>query len=411
MTYITECRMCKKKELTLFLDLGHQPHSDRFLKKEQLNESETFFPLRVVICQNCGLVQLDYVVSPKILYQEDYLYESSITKQGISHYHEMAKNICEKFNLSKNSLIVDIGSNVGVLLKEFKDQGMTVLGIDPAQKIAEIANSRGIETWPELFSSEIAEKIKSKKGNVNIVTGTNVFAHIHDLDDLIKGVYSALSPEGIFIFELPYLVDLLDNLEYDTIYHQHLSYISVKPLINFLNKFDMDVFDVEKQEIHGGSIRVFVAKKGKREIKPSVQEFVRLEEGKQVYSIDRLKKFANNVKNQKKELTELLAKLKKQGKKIVGVSAPAKGNTLLNYCRLNTKLLDYITEKSKLKINRFCPGTHIPIYSDEKLLEDKPDYALILAWNFAEEIIENLDDFRKQGGKFIIPIPNPKIIE
>ena len=405
------CRMCKSSKIEKFLDLGFTPPSDGFLAAEQLERPETHYPLDVCICHDCGLVQLGYVVSPEILFRTDYPYESSTTRSGREHFLDMSRYICKRFGLRPNSLVIDVGSNVGVLLLGFKEQGMSVLGIDPATNIAEIANRKGIETWPEFFNTEIAEKVVKKKGKASVITGTNVFAHIHDLHDVARAVDMILRDDGIFVIEAPYLVDTLNNLEYDTIYHEHLSYISVRPLVSFFKKFNMDVFDVLRVKIHGGSIRVFVCRKGMQKISDNVGKLLNLEETEKVYSMERLKRFAQDVKKQKEDLLYLLADLKKSGKRIVGVSAPAKGNTLLNYCKIDAVTLDYLTEKAEVKIGRFSPGMHIPVVPDKKLLEDKPDYALLLAWNFADEIIRNLDEYRKAGGKFIIPIPSPRIVQ
>jgi len=408
---ITNCRMCDSSNLYEFLDLGFIPPADGILSKEEISEPEIFFPLKVVQCKDCGLTQLAYAANPEILYREKYLYESSITKAGRDHFYEMSNSICRKFNLQKGSLVVDIGSNVGVLLDGFKKNGMRILGIDPAPKIAKIANDNGIETWQEFITPSTATKIVTIKGKAKIVTGTNVFAHIDDKKGLMESLKIILDENGIFIMEAPYLVDLIENLEYDTIYIDHLEYISVKPLINFFNKWGMDVFDIEKYDIHGSSLRIFVCWKEKRKIGGSIQEFLELEKRKEIYKKETLDTFARKVKTHKLKFTELLRELKKQDKKVIGISAPAKGNTLLNYCKIDNDLISYLTEKSLIKIGNYTPGMHIPIYGEEKLLEDNPDYGIIFAWNFAKEIMKNNEEFLKRGGKFIIPIPDPIIVE
>jgi len=408
---VTHCRMCDSSNLYEFLDLGFIPPADGILsKEEELNEPEIFFPLKVAQCQDCGLTQLTYAANPEILYGKKYLYESSITKLGREHFYEMSNYICKKFNLQKDLLVVDIGSNVGVLLEGFKKNGMKILGIDPAPKIAKIANDNGIETWQEFINLNVATRIVTIKGKAKIVTGTNVFAHIDDKKELMESLKIMLDDDGIFIIEAPYLVDLIENLEYDTIYIDHLEYISVKPLINFFNKWGMDIFDIEKYDIHGSSIRIFVCWKGKRKIENSVQEFLELEEEKKIYKKETLDAFAQKIKIHKEKFIELLRELKRQGKKIVGISAPAKGNTLLNYCKIDSDLISYLTEKSLIKIGNYTPGMHIPIVSENKILEDNPDYGVIFAWNFTEEIIKNNKKFSDAGGKFIIPI-TPQGIE
>lgn len=407
---VTHCRMCDKNNLDDFLDLGHSPPSDRFLTKEELESPETHYPLKVSLCSDCGFVQLRYVVKPEILYQIDYPYEASTTKTGREHFHKMAKDICESYQFEPRSLVVDIGSNVGVLLSGFKSQNMRVLGVDPAKNIAQIANDNGIETIPEFFGCEVVPEIVRNKGRAKIITGTNVFAHIGNLNDLVTAVDSLLDERGVFVFEAPYFVDLFNHLEYDTVYHEHLGYISIKPLIPFFERFGMEVIDAKRVPIHGGSIRVFVSRKGDYSISDVVGNLISLEDQTQIYSLTQLQDFSHRVENNRRDLTKLLVGLKSEGNQLVGVSAPAKGNTLLNYCKIGTQFLDYLTEKSKLKIGRYSPGMHIPVVSDEKLMQDQPDYALLLAWNFADEIMRNLSAYKQNGGKFIIPVPEPRIV-
>ncbi len=404
------CRLCNSTKLNRFLDLGYSPISDQIRTSEQLDQPETSYPITVNNCNECGFCQLGYVVPLELMYNENYSYDGSATETLRNHHIGMANQISERFKLKEKSLAVDIGSNAGVLLSGFRDKGMTVLGIDPSVNVANIARKKGIHVIGEFFSSELAKKIKKEFGEATIITGTNVFAHIDDLNDFFRAADILLSSEGIIVIEAPYLITLLDNLEYDTIYHEHLSYISLKPLHTFCKKMKMEVFDVENNDIHGGSLRLFIGREGIKEISKNVEKFLKLEQEKQIYDNERLNQFSKDVKKQRIELNTLLWKLKNEGKKIVGISAPAKGNALTNYCKIGTDLLDYITEKNHLKIGKFTPGMHIPILSEDKLLEDKPDYGLILAWNFAEEIIKNNQEFRNNGGKFIIPIPHPKII-
>jgi len=404
------CRMCKNNNIIKFLDLGFSALSDNFLTKEQLEEPETFFPLTVYFCTNCGLCQLGHVVSPELMFNENYPYDSSTTKTGTNHFTKMGIDICNRFNLKPNSLVIDVGSNAGVLLSGFKSKGMKVLGIEPSSNVAKIAMKNDIDTLIDFFSNKLTEKILDKYGKVSVITGTNVFAHIDSLEDFMLASNSLLLEDGIIVIEAPYLLHLIENLEYDTIYHEHLSYLSVKPIVEFCKQFDFEVFDVEEQSIHGGTLRYFIGRKNKRKISQNVFDYIKLENERDLYSITKLRDFAKSVENHRIKLLQLLHDLKREGKKIVALSAPAKGNTLLNYCKIGPELLDYATERNPLKIGKFTPGMHIPVYSDEKLLEDQPDYALILAWNFAEEIIRNNSEYRNNGGKFIIPIPNPIIV-
>ncbi|MCH8003544.1 MAG: class I SAM-dependent methyltransferase [Nanoarchaeota archaeon] len=404
------CRLCKSEKLEMFLDLGFTPPSDSFLTKPELNKPEIYYPLKVHICKDCCYMQLGYNVPGEILFCRNYPYDNSTSTSFRKHFFDLSKKVAERFKLGQNSLVVDIGSNVGILLSAFKELGMKVLGIDPARNIASKAIEKGFETIPEFFSSGLAKKIVKEKGKASIITATNVFVHIPDLDDFMEGIKILLDERGIFIFEVQYAAILIENLLYDMIYHEHLGYMSVKPIIPFIKKFDMEVFDIELVDTHGGSLRVYTNKKGKHDISPNIQEFIEKENKMKLYSLSTLKKFAEDVKKHRNDLVSLLLNLKKQGKTIVGVGAPAKGNTLLNYCKIDTGILDYITENAETKIGLYTPGTHIPIYPDDKLKEDKPDYGLLLSWNLANEIMKNLDSFKKQGGKFIIPMPHPRIV-
>lgn len=405
-----KCKMCESDNLELFLDLGFIPKVDKFLSSDELNEPEIFYPLTVYLCKDCGLSQLGFIVPELELFNEDYAYESSTTKNRHENYCQLAEYVCNKFNIKNDSLVVDIGSNVGVLLECFKNYGMKVLGVDASFNIVKKANERGIETILGFFNHEIADKIINKYGKVSVVTATNVFAHIQNYNFFITALKEILGNKGIFVFQVPHFLKLLKNIEYDTIYHEHVTYFGLKPLIKFFEKYQMELFDVIETEIDGGSIRCFVANKGDYLVSSNINKILEKEENESIYNIDRLKKFEKDVKQQKKELNELLVELKRDGKKIVGVGAPAKGMTLINYCKIDRDILEYLTEKAPLKIGKFTPGMHIPVKSDEMLLKDKPDYAIILAWNFADEIMINLEEYKKSGGKFLIPIPKPKIV-
>lgn len=404
------CRICQSENLTRFLDLGFTPLADDFLPPNRLNDPEVYYPLEVFICNDCSLVQLGYVVPPEILFQRDYPYASSTTKTGINHFHSLAREACSRFSLQPNDLVIDIGSNVGVLLEGFQNQGADVLGIEPAADICQVARANGIETINEFLSEELALRIVKSKGKAKFVTGTNVVAHMNDHHSLGRALEILLAEKGVFIFEAPYLVNLIDNLEYDTVYHEHLSYLSVKPLIRLFRQFGMDLFDVQEVSIHGGSLRYFVARENNYPISSNINRLLQLENERKIYEIDTLKNFARSVQENREELTWMLRLIKREGKRIVGVSAPAKGMTLLNYCRIGPDILDFVTEKAPLKIGKYTPGMHIPILPDSELIKQIPDFALLLAWNFADEIMKNLDDYTKAGGKFIIPIPKPRIL-
>ncbi|MEO6323132.1 MAG: class I SAM-dependent methyltransferase [Thermoanaerobaculia bacterium] len=403
------CRMCRGVSLEPFLDLGFSPPADQFRRKDQLREPEVWYPLQVLMCE-CGLAQLSHVVSPEVLYRNDYPYESSTTRMGREHWDRFAGAVVQRFSLGADDLVVDIGSNVGVLLNAFSSRGVRVQGVDPAANIVLIAVRNGVDTLCDFFNAETVRAITAAKGQASVVTATNVFAHVDDLHKFMRDVQSLLRPGGVFIFEAPYFQNLVDKVEYDTIYHEHLSYLSMRPLVPFFSQFEMEVFHVEFVDIHGGSFRVFVGGRGEHAVTPEVAELLSREQERGLQSPEALSRFALAVEQNRRDLTWLLHSLKHEGKRIAGVSAPAKGMTLINYCRIGPEILDFVTEKAALKIGRFTPGSRIPVVSDQVLLDQGADYALLLAWNFAEEIMSNLSAFRARGGKFIIPIPHPTVI-
>ena len=404
------CRLCKSKSLKLFLDLGHHPPSDQFIKEDRINKSVKYYPLKVLSCTRCGFKQLNYVVDPKVLYQDDYPYESSLTKDGNHHFKEFAKSCKKRFSLTKNDTVLDVGSNVGNLLSHFKNTGVKILGVDPAKNICKIANSRGIKTINSFFNKSICKKIKKKNNQIKIITGSNVFAHIDDLENFFDCIQILIKKDGVLIIEVPYFLNLIKKLEYDTIYHEHLSYITLIPLIRYLKKKNLEIFDVEEKDIHGGSIRIFISNKNIFKRSKNLKKILVKEKKAKLNDMKNLLNFSKNVKKNRLELLNLLVKLKSKNKKIILLSAPAKGMTLLNYCKIDKDLVEFATEKSRLKIGRYTPGTNVKVFSDKEILKKRPDYALILAWNFYKEIISNNKNFLKMGGKFIIPVPNPKII-
>lgn len=404
------CRMCRQDRLTTYLDLGFQPPSDEFRRKDQLLEPVTYFPLQVALCGECGLSQLTHVVSKEKLYRHDYPYEASTTATGRKHFDRFAAEVSERLGLKKDALVIDVGSNVGVLLDGFKARGARVLGVEPAPNIAAIAEKRGVETLNEFFSSDVARQIRASRGPAALITGSNVYAHVDDLVDFMKGVDHLLAPDGVFIFESPDALEMVRHLEFDTIYHEHLSYLSVKPVVSFVKAFGMEVFDVHRQTIHGGSIRVFIARKGARPVAPSVAEHLKAEADYKLHDLETMKEFSRRVEATRDELLWLLRKLRHEGHHIAALSAPAKGMSLLNYLRVGRETIDFATEKSQLKIGRFTPGAHIPVLPDSELLARMPSHALLLAWNFADEIMANMAEYKARGGKFIIPIPSPRVV-
>ena len=402
------CRVCGSEKLHKFLSLGPTPLANNFLGEEQLDEAELYYPLDVYFCSNCYLVQLLDVVSPEVLFKE-YAYVTGASKPMQAHFTGLAEDVIKNFKISKNSLVVDIGSNDGTLLQCFSKFGLRMLGIEPASNIARLAEANGISTLNEFFDEESAVKLRKEYGSADIITATNVFAHVDNLESILSGINHLLSNNGVFIIEFPYLLNLLNNMEFDTIYHEHLSYFAVYPLIYLFRTFGMDIVDVKQIPIHGGSIRVFVQRSPKKQSQ-NVTKLLLMEQEDTLDSLKTYTKFAERVALVKEKLVKLLKTLKNDGARITGYGATAKGNTLLNYCEIGTDILDYITDTTPFKQGCYTPGMHIPIFPEERFHGDPPDYALLLAWNYADAILQKEQEYRQKGGKFILPIPEPKVI-
>lgn len=404
------CRVCRGKNLSKVLTLGPTPLANAFLSEKQIDKEENFFPLDVYFCNSCTFLQLGHVVSPVVLFS-DYVYVSSTSKVFVTHFEEFAKSVFSRFNLNSKSLVIDIGSNDGILLKPFKKLGAEVLGIEPAKKIAKVAQKQGIKTISEFFNVSLSHRIVKEKGKAKIVTANNVFAHIDDLDEVINGVKILLDKNGVFIMEAPYLVDFLEKRYFDLVYHEHLSYWAIKPLITLFNRFNMEVFDIQKVAAHGGTIRVFVKKKeGMYETEKNTDHFLNLEKKARLAKKETYLQFAKKVQDNKVKLIDLLGSLKLKDKRIAAYGAPAKGSTLLNFFGIGTEVLDYVVDDSPWKQGLYMPGKRIPVVSSNVMYKDKADYMLILAWNFSESIMKIHEKYKKDGGKFIIPVPKPIII-
>lgn len=402
------CRVCKNKRLYEFLKLGPIPPANSFLKQEQLALEEPFYPLDIYFCPECGLVQLRDVVSPEILFK-DYVYLTGMSQTMKQHFYLLVVEVVNNFNLSKDDLVIDIGSNDGTLLKGFKQLGIKTLGIEPAANVALVAEREGIETVNDFFCVEVAKNIIERKGHAKVITGTNVFAHINDLDGILQAVDNLLTSDGIFVIEVPYLVDLLSKTEFDTMYHEHLSYFSLRPLVILFKRFNMELFDVKRIPVHGGSIRCYV-RRSPSTIKNSVYQLLALEEDLKLNSFNTYLEFGARVRNIKLQLISFLKRLKRKGYTIIGYGAAAKGNTLLNYCKIGTDILDYIIDNTPFKQGLYTPGMHIPVVPPDRILKDVPDYVLLLAWNYLDEILEKEQKYRELDGKFIVPIPEPRIV-
>ena len=407
-TVNNQCRICRGQNLTKFLDLEDQPLANAFLKKEDLGADEPKYPLRVFFCQDCGLSQLTDIVDPNILFR-DYVYFSSGMPRLSEHFRTYARQVREDF-MSKGDLVVELGSNDGILLHEMKDFGVGVLGVDPALNIAKVANERGVETIPDFFSEELAKKIVSTHGRAHAIIGNNVVAHINDYHDLMRGVGTLLAPKGVFVFEAPYLADMFENLTFDTVYHEHMSYLSVRPLMNLFAQYGMEIIDAKLFPVQGMSLRVYAAKKGAYEVRPSVAELINRENQMGMSSIDAYQKLAVRVAGLKTEVISVLHNLKRQGKRVAGYGAPAKGNTLLNYFGIGPDILENVNDALPSKIGLFTPGMHIPVIDIKEARKNSPDYYFMLAWNYQKAVVQQEAEFLQQGGKFIMPVGNTRII-
>ena len=403
-----KCQICQKETLCKFLSLGHHPPSDAFLKKDDLNNPETYYPLDVSYCEICGLVQLGYAVDPEILFKE-YVYNTGTNNSLIKNFNSLVDILFKRFKLTENDFAIDIGSNDGTLLKGYLKHNVKILGVEPSN-VAEIAIKNGIPTIKNFFNKETALGILKEQGKAKTITATNVFAHVKDLRSFMEGVKELLTDDGVFVSESHYLLNLLTEMHWDSIYHEHLRCYSLRPLIYLFNLFNMDIFDAEKITTHGGSIRAYACKRGAYPISGNVSKMLKDEKDNGLFDKDSYLNFGKKVLSHKMEIQEMLLNIKKDGKKIVGIGAPAKGNTLLNYCNITPDIMDYIVEKSDLKIGFYTPGTHIKVVSEELLFKEQPDYALLLSWNIADELIPKL---KKLGykGKITVPIPSLHIVE
>jgi hypothetical protein len=402
------CTICRSAKLTKFLSLGHQPPSDAFLNQEDLEQPEITYPLDLFFCPDCALVQLGYAVDPEILFR-DYVYNSGTNNSLKVNFAALVKKIVSTYGLTEKDLAVDIGSNDGTLLQNYIPHNVKILGIDPSSSTS-IAVEKGIPTVVDFFNRTTSEKAALAHGKAKVITATNVFAHVVDLDSFMEGIISLLADDGIFITESGYVVDMIEGMQYDSIYHEHLRYYGIKPLLVLFERYNMEIIDIERISTHGGSIRVYAAKKDAQQKTPAVTELLRAEKAAGYHSIDIYRTFAKNIINTKFKLLRLIFDLKKKNAHIVGIGAPAKGNTLLNFCKIDSDLIDYLTEKSALKIGMFSPGMHIPVIDESRMFEEQPEYALILSWNIAEELKRKLRDLGYKG-KFIIPNPSPLILE
>ena len=391
------------------LSLTPTPPANAFVSEDQLQEVQSTFPLELYFCENCAHLQLLDVVDPAELFR-NYVYVSGTSPSFVKHFEDYAGTCTTRFNLSPGDLVIDIGSNDGTLLKFFKSNGLKVLGVDPARAIAEKATADGIETWPEFLNQTIADRVKADRGQARLITANNVFAHADDLSSLTDSIRSLLAPDGVFVFEVSYLTDVYQDTLFDTIYHEHVSYHSALPLRQFFTSKDMDFFAAEKIASHGGSLRGMVQLAGgPHKADGSVQSLIDEEHSLALDRSETWLGYGEKINALKDQLVALLTKLKQNGKTIAGFGAPAKATTLMYHFNLGPDIVDFIADDATLKQGLFSPGLHIPVLPGQALYDKKPDYVVLLAWNFAPQIMSNHTKYLESGGHFILPLPEVKV--
>jgi hypothetical protein len=402
------CRICGQVGLIPVLSLGKTPLANALLRETELAGSEPTWPLDLARCPVCALVQITETVPPEVLFRE-YAYFSSFSDTMVAHAKSISERLQTSRRLGPDSLAVEVASNDGYLLQWYHRAGIPVLGIEPARNIAKVAESeRGVRTISEFFGQDLARELVKQQHRADVIHANNVLAHVSDVNGFVAGLATLLKPEGVAVVEAPYLKDLLDHVEFDTIYHEHLCYFALTPLVQLFGQQGLEIIDVERLPIHGGSLRIFAAKTGTASIKPAVRDLLR-EEAAWVHNPAVYASFRHRVDELRRKLVGLLQSLKSDGKRIAVYGASAKGSTLLNAFGIGSDLLDFVVDRSTVKQGRYTPGTHLKIYHPDHLLAARPDYCLLLTWNFAEEILEQQAGYRQRGGKFIIPIPDVKV--
>jgi SAM-dependent methyltransferase len=409
------CRSCGAGGLELVLSLGRTPLANSLLTAEQLSGPEETYPLDLAFCGRCALLQITETVPPEKLFRE-YLYLSSFSDTMLRHAEQTAARLVGARGLGRDSLVVEVASNDGYLLQYYQRRGIPVLGIEPAANVARVAREkRGVRTLCEFFGEELAVELSRQGERADVIHANNVLAHVADLNGVARGFATLLKPTGVAVIEVPYVKEMIDHCEFDTIYHEHLCYFSLTALDSLFRRHGLAVRDVERLPIHGGTLRVFVGRDGAAD--PSaeggagrVRDMLRAEEAWGVGSADFYRGFGAKVQRLRRELLELLSRLKSEGKRIAVYGASAKGSTLLNYFGIGAETLDFVVDRSTVKQGYYTPGTHLLISEPGRLLAEMPDYVLLLTWNFADEILEQQAEYRRRGGRFIIPIPELKVV-
>ena len=408
-----KCRVCDAELEHVFVDLGMSPIANDYIAVDKANAMEPFYPLCVYVCDSCWLVQLPAAQSADNIFRDDYAYFSSVSKSWLEHAKNYVDMVSERFDIGTEHSVVEIASNDGYLLQYFAQRNVPVLGIEPCGNVAQAAEDIGVPTIAEFFGTELASKLIAEKAKPDLVIGNNVLAHVPDLMDFVGGLKILLGDNGVITMEFPHLARLIEFNHFDTIYHEHFSYFSLLAALNVFKLNDLRIFDVEELGTHGGSLRIFACHDAD-DSKPdgaAVSEILERERSAGMDSLDIYRDFDRRVQKTKRELLKFLIEAKEAGKTVVGYGAPAKGNTLLNFCGVRTDLLDYTVDMAASKQGTLLPGTRIPVFAPDKILETRPDYVLILPWNIKDEIMSGMSAVREWGGQFLVPIPEVQLLD
>ena len=407
-----KCRFCGSALERTFADLGMSPVSNAFLKREQLNLRESFYPLHAYVCGGCLLVQLEQFESPEAIFNDDYAYFSSYSDSWLKHAKQYAEEMVRRFGYGESSFVVEIASNDGYLLQYFVEKKIPVLGVEPSANVAEAALKKGISTLVKFFGVDTAKELAAAGRQADLLLGNNVLAHVPDLNDFVAGMKILLKSGGVITMEFPHLLCLMRENQFDTIYHEHFSYFSFLTVAKVFTRHGLTLFDVQSLSTHGGSLRIFArhSEDGSKQVASAVEDLLKEERAAGLDNPFTYDEFAEKVRRTKRKFLQFLVQAKESGKSIVAYGAPAKGNTLLNYCGVRADFIDYAVDRSPHKQGMFLPGTHIPIHAPDLIFETKPDYLLILPWNLKEEIIAQMSGIRAWGGKFVVPIPEVTVL-